>query len=69
MEHYLIDTNAVSDHLSSLFPPNGMLLLDDVINNVPNLSVISQIEFLCWNVANDTKAEHIRQFLADAPYL
>jgi len=49
MEQYLIDTNVVSDYFSSSFPKTGMLFMDSVLDNEPNLSFITQIELLFWN--------------------
>ena len=47
MEQYLIDTNVVSDYFSASLPANGLLFMDSVIDAIPKLSVISQIELLC----------------------
>jgi|688.fasta_scaffold1151730_2 hypothetical protein len=41
MEHYLIDTNVVSDYLSASLPASGMDLMDKAIDAVPNISVIT----------------------------
>ena len=49
MEQYLVDTNVVSDYFSASLPIEGITLLDNVIDAVPNLSIITQIELLCWN--------------------
>lgn len=46
---YLIDSNAVIDYLSGLLPPQGMDFLSEVVNGVPQVSVISQIEVLGYN--------------------
>ncbi|OQA89141.1 MAG: hypothetical protein BWY27_00876 [Bacteroidetes bacterium ADurb.Bin234] len=48
MEHYLIDTNVIPDYFSASLPENGLQFMDIVIDATPNLSVISQIELLCW---------------------
>ena len=48
MEQYLIDTNIVSDYFSASLPSEGLKFMDSVIDAVPNLSVITQIELLCW---------------------
>lgn len=48
MEQYLIDTNVISDYFSASLPETGLQFMDTVIDAVPNLSVISQIELLCW---------------------
>jgi len=48
MERYLIDTNAVSDYLSASLPVKGIAFMDTAIDAVPNISIITQIELLCW---------------------
>lgn len=65
MEHYLIDTNVVSDYLSGSFSKSGMLLLDVAINATPNLSIITQIELLCWNTDEKTM-QNVKDFIADS---
>lgn len=47
MEHYLIDTNVVSDYLSASYSPAGTAFMDNVIDAIPNMSIITQIELLC----------------------
>ncbi|MEO6284430.1 MAG: type II toxin-antitoxin system VapC family toxin [Dyadobacter sp.] len=63
MEEYLVDTNAVSHYLSGNLPELGMVFLDNVINAVPNLSIISQIELLTWN---STKNVVVKDFITDS---
>lgn len=65
MEQYLIDTNVVSDYFSASLPLNGMTLLDSVIDAVPNLSIITQIELLCWNT-DETTTQNVKNFIADS---
>ena len=48
MGQYLIDTNIISDYLLASLPSNGLQFMDNIIDAVPNFSVISQIELLCW---------------------
>jgi predicted nucleic acid-binding protein len=48
MGQYLIDTNVVSDYLSASFNSAGILFMDTVIDSIPQISVITQIELLCW---------------------
>ena len=38
--------------------------MDDVIDSIPKISVITQIELLCWNTDETTK-QHIRNFISD----
>ena len=65
MEHYLIDTNVISDYFSASLPVNGLLFMDAVIDDTPNLSVISEIELLCWktDIANE---QRIKNFITDS---
>lgn len=68
MEQYLIDTNAVSDYFSSSFSPQGMSLLDVAINSIPNISIITQIELLCWKTDTVTE-QNIKSFISDSKIL
>jgi hypothetical protein len=45
-QQYLIDSNAVIDYLSGKLPKKGKLFMDKVINDTPNISVITKIEVL-----------------------
>jgi len=65
MEQYLIDTNVISDYFSASLPASGLLFMDSVIDAVPNLSVISQIELLCWKT-DTAKERRINDFIADS---
>lgn len=68
MEQYLIDSNVVSDYLSASLSAAGIDFLDSVIDAGPNLSVISQIELLCWNTDKAT-TENVKNFIADSVIL
>ena len=68
MEQYLIDTNVVSDYLSASFSPAGMTLMDMAINATPNISVITQIELLCWNT-DKTTTQNLKDFITDSNVL
>ena len=46
---YLIDSNAVIDYLGNKLPAKGMEFMDSVIDEVPNLSVVTKIEVLGFN--------------------
>ena len=47
-KRYLIDTNAIIDYTSGLFPDKGLSFMDDIINQEVNISVISKIEALAF---------------------
>jgi predicted nucleic acid-binding protein len=68
MEHYLIDTNVVSDYLSASFPATGMDLMDNAIDALPNISIITQIELLCWNT-DEATTEIVNNFIGDSVVL
>lgn len=65
MEQYLIDTNVVSDYFSASLPVKGMDFMDAVINDIPHLSIITQIELLCWNT-DETTTLNVKQFIRDS---
>lgn len=68
MEQYLIDTNVVSDYFSASLPTNGLHFMDAVIDEVPNLSVITQIELLCWKT-DSLKEQRVKDFIEDSVVL
>ena len=68
MEKYLIDTNVISHYLSASLPTKGMDLMDNAINDVPNLSIITEIELLCWDTDSVTQ-QNIKSFITDSNVL
>ncbi len=68
MEQYLIDTNVVSDYLSASFPNAGTPLMDSAIDATPNISIITQIELLCWNT-DEATTQSVKEFIADSVVL
>jgi hypothetical protein len=65
MEQYLIDTNIISDYLTVSFPKSGALFMDLIIDAVPNFSIITQIELLCWQI-NANIEEKVKEFFSDS---
>ncbi len=65
---YLIDSNAVIDYLMGKLPASGMAFMDEVINEIPNVSVITQIEVLGFNSSSETD-KLLRGFFHDATVL
>ena len=68
MERYLIDTNVVSDYFSASLPATGLQFMDLVIDAVPVLSVITQIELLCWKTESH-KEQVVKDFITDSEVL
>ena len=58
----------ISDYFSASFPISGLLFMDSVINAVPNLSVITQIELLCWKT-DVQKEQLVKDFITDSEVL
>ena len=50
---YLIHTNAVIDYLGKKVPPAGMSFMDNIIDEVPRLSVVTKIEVLGFNAPSE----------------
>jgi predicted nucleic acid-binding protein len=65
MEQYLIDTNVVSDYFTASFSTSAMQFMDTIIDLTPNLSVITQIELLCWKIDTATEQKVI-DFINDS---
>jgi predicted nucleic acid-binding protein len=62
---YLIDTNVIIDYLGQKIPLSGMDFMNTIIDNIPNVSVITKIEVLGFNAP----AEHyqlLTDFMNDA---
>ena len=68
MEQYLIDTNVVSDYLTASFSVAGIAFMDAAIDAIPNLSVITQIELLCWKTDTSTE-QKVNDFIGDSSVL
>lgn len=65
MERYLIDTNVVSDYLAEVLPRTGLQFMDSIVDAIPNLSIITQIELLSWKTDHTTE-QKVRDFIADS---
>lgn len=65
MARYLIDTNVVVYFLMNDLPERGTKLLIEVMDNIPVLSVISEIELRCWQTDERTM-QLVSDFVADS---
>jgi hypothetical protein len=45
---YLIDTNAIIDYTSGIYPESGLIFMDKVVDQCINISVVSKIEALAF---------------------
>ncbi len=64
-KEYLIDSNVVIGYLDNKLPQHGMSILDAVIDQVPNLSIITKIEVLRFN-SSDQAYQVINDFIKES---
>ena len=63
MGKYLIDSNVIVNYTSEKFPEKAMIFLADVIDGIPNISVITKIETRSWRSAIIQEEESIKSFV------
>lgn len=64
---YLWDTNTVIYFLQKQFPPQAEKFIDSILeNSVPTISVITEMELLCWNTPNKKDLKVLHNFIEDA---
>ena len=51
-KRYLIDSNIVIGYLDNKLPAHGMEMLNLIIDDIPNISVITKIEVLRFNTSD-----------------
>ncbi|MVM41086.1 PIN domain-containing protein [Spirosoma sp. HMF3257] len=66
MGHYLIDNNVIANYFAGLFSETGMAFIEDVIDQIPKISVITEIEALSWISPNKNKEQVVKDFIGDA---
>ena len=66
--NYLIDTNTVIDYLANRIPIKGMGFMDSIINDIPNISIVTKIELLGFNTAQEHSLL-LAGFVSDASVL
>jgi predicted nucleic acid-binding protein len=65
MGQYLIDNNVISSYFSEAFSEKAMDFLTEVIDLIPNISVITEIEALSWVNKDTSKEKIIQEFIRD----
>lgn len=63
-ERYLIDTSAVIKYLTAVFPQQGILFMDHIVDEESILSFISEIELKVWNPSNPTDISIYNKFVS-----
>lgn len=64
---YLWDTNTAIYYLQQQFPPSAEKFIDDSLNDAGlAISVITEIELLCWKTPTERDLEVLHDFIEDA---
>ena len=53
---YILDSNVIIGYLAGRIPSSGMEIVSEIVGNIPNISVISQIEVLRFNDTPENEA-------------
>jgi predicted nucleic acid-binding protein len=63
MDRYIIDSNVIVNYTSEKYSQKAMSFLADVIDEIPNISVITKIEVLSWRSFIIQEEENMRLFV------
>jgi predicted nucleic acid-binding protein len=66
MGKYLIDNNVISNYFSGLYSQKATEFLEEVMDEIPNISIITQIEALSWVNSDKSKEAIIKEFINDS---
>jgi len=69
MGQYLIDNNVISDYFTSSFSERATCFISNVIDQTPNISVITEIEALSWHASDEIYETIINEFIENANVL
>jgi len=64
MGQYLIDSNVIANYTSERFPEKAMNFLASVIDEIPNISIITKIETLSWRSAIIQEEAMVKAFVS-----
>jgi hypothetical protein len=65
--NYLWDTNTAIYYLQQQFPLSAEKFIDEsLLDSGPAISVITEIELLCWKAPTNKDVEVVRDFIEDA---
>jgi predicted nucleic acid-binding protein len=69
MGQYLIDNNVISNYFFNFFSERVMSFISNVIDQIPNISVITEIEALSWQAPDIIYEEIIKEFIDNSNVL
>jgi len=69
MGKFLIDSNVISGFFAEKYSVEMMNFLTNVINQIPNISIITEIEVLSWRHKDKGKEEIVNSFVEDSNVL
>jgi predicted nucleic acid-binding protein len=67
-QQYLTDSNAVIDYLAGKLSEKGMTFMNQVVNAIPNISVITKIEVLGYKIMPESYTL-LKDFVTDSVVL
>jgi predicted nucleic acid-binding protein len=67
-QQYLTDSNAVIDYLAGKLSEKGMTFMNQVVNAIPNISVITKIEVLVYKIMPESYTL-LKDFVTDSVVL
>lgn len=59
----MIDTSVVIKYLKEILPAEGNSLLDNILDEESNISFITEIELLAWNLPHDIDLDVYKLFI------
>jgi hypothetical protein len=62
---YLLDSNVIIGYLAGRIPASGMKTISTIVDQMPHISVISQIEVLRYNDTQENEAI-LTDFISDS---
>jgi predicted nucleic acid-binding protein len=64
--NYIFDTNTVIYYLQKQFPENARNFVNNLLaEETPHLSVITEIELLCWKNCSEKDIEQLKNFIGE----
>lgn len=66
MEQYLIDNNVISSLFSDSFSEKALVFINEIIDQKPRISVITEIEALSWISLDKNKEAIVKAFVNDS---